>query len=62
MSRSYRSKRKDQGQSFVELAQVVPVSLFLLVGFVEVGGIVYNYLFPPDVAREGARFAADRDT
>lgn len=61
MSRSYRSKRKDQGQSFVELALVVPVLLFLLVGFVEVGGIVYNYLSLLDVAREAARFAADRD-
>lgn len=61
MSRSYRTKRQNQGQSFVELALVVPVLLFLLAGFVEVGGIIYNYLSLLDVAREAARFAADRD-
>lgn len=40
---------------------MVPVLLFLLMGFVEVGGIVYNYLSLLDVSREAARFAADRD-
>jgi len=56
-----RSKKKSAGQSFVELAIVLPVLLFLLIGFVEVGAIIYNYLSLMDVVREAARFAADRD-
>jgi len=59
-------KRKDirgkkSGQSFVELAIVLPLLLFLLIGFVEIGAIIYNYLSLMDVVREAARFAADRD-
>ncbi len=50
-----------KGQSFVELALVLPVLLFLLVGFVEVGGIIYNYLSMLDVTREAARFASEHN-
>ena len=56
-----RSRRKNSGQSFVELAIVLPLLLFLLIAFVEVGAIIYNYLSLMDVVREAARFAADRD-
>lgn len=56
-----RSRKESQGQSFVELAIVLPLLLFLLIGFVEVGAIIYNYLSLMDVVREAARFAADRD-
>ena len=61
MPQSYRLQDKNRGQSFVELALVVPVLLFLMVGFVEVGALIYNYLSLLDVAREASRFAADRD-
>ena len=61
-----KSKRKgslgkNTGQSFVELAIVLPLLLFLLIAFVEVGAVTYNYLSLLDVVREAARFAADRD-
>ncbi|MCJ7716048.1 MAG: pilus assembly protein [Anaerolineales bacterium] len=56
-----RSQGKNRGQSFVELAIVLPLLLFLLIGFVEVGAIIYNYLSLLDMVREAARFAADRD-
>ena len=52
---------KNKGQSFVELSIVLPLLLFLLIGFVEVGAMIYNYLSLLDVVREAARFAADRD-
>jgi hypothetical protein len=55
------SSGKTRGQSFVELAIVLPLLLFLLIGFVEVGGIVYTYLSMLDVAREAARFASEHD-
>ena len=56
-----RFSRKSVGQSFVELAIVLPLLLFLLIAFVEVGAVIYNYLSLLDVVREAARFAADRD-
>lgn len=56
-----RSRKKNVGQSFVELAIVLPVLLFLLIAFVEVGAVIYNYLSLLDVVREAARFAAERD-
>jgi hypothetical protein len=56
-----RSQKRSSGQSFVELAIVLPLLLFLLIAFVEVGAVVYNYLSLLDVVREAARFAADRD-
>jgi hypothetical protein len=52
---------RNRGQSFVELALVLPLLLFLLIAFVEIGAVIYNYLSLLDVAREAARFAADRD-
>ena len=50
-----------RGQSFVELSIVLPLLLFLLIAFVEVGAIVYTYLSMLDVAREAARFASEHD-
>jgi hypothetical protein len=57
----WRSQAENSGQSFVELAIVLPLLLFLMIAFVEVGAIIYNYLSLLDVVREAARFAADRD-
>ncbi|MGB2955061.1 MAG: TadE family protein, partial [Anaerolineales bacterium] len=56
-----RSPSRNRGQSFVELAIVLPVLLFLLIGFVEVGAVIYSYLSMLDVAREAARFASEHD-
>ena len=56
-----RSRKENAGQSFVELAIVLPVLLFLLIAFVEIGAVTYNYLSLLDVVREAARFASDRD-
>lgn len=57
----FREGKDKRGQSFVELALVLPVLLFLLVGFVEVGALVYTYLSMMDVTREAARFASEHD-
>lgn len=61
MRKFFRSSVQNRGQSFVELAIVLPLLLFLLVGFVEVGAIIYHYLSMLDVAREAARFASEHD-
>lgn len=60
-AQSSQTSAKGKGQSFVELALVLPILLFLLVGFVEVGALVYDYLSLLDVAREAARFASEHD-
>jgi hypothetical protein len=56
--RGYKGKK---GQSFVELAIVLPLLLFMLIGFVEVGALIYNYLSILDASREAARFASEHD-
>ncbi|MGB2965744.1 MAG: TadE family protein [Anaerolineales bacterium] len=61
MRNTARPPANNRGQSFVELAIVLPLLLFLLVGFVEVGAIIYSYLSMLDVAREAARFASEHD-
>ena len=61
MSKKINHTGKVKGQSFVELAIVLPLLLFLLIAFVEVGAIVYTYLSMLDVAREAARFASEHD-
>jgi len=56
-----RYSGRNRGQSFVELAIVLPVLLFLLIGFVEVGAVIYSYLSMLDAVREAARFASEHD-
>lgn len=50
-----------KGQSFVELALVLPVILVLLAGMVEVASYIFTYLNLLDLTREAARFASVRD-
>lgn len=61
MSNSYTKSHQEKGQSFVELAMVLPLLLFLLLAFVEVGGVIYHYLNMLDVVREAARYASEHD-
>jgi hypothetical protein len=53
--------RKDRGQSFVELALIIPVLLVVLAGMTEVGFFMFAYLNALDLTREAARFASTRD-
>lgn len=50
-----------KGQSFVELALIIPVILILLAGIVEVASYIFTYLNLLDLTREAARFASIRD-
>lgn len=52
---------KTRGQSFVELALIIPTLLLLIAGLVEVGFYIYSYLTALDMTREAARFASLRD-
>lgn len=50
--------RRENGQSTVEFALVLPVLLLLFMGIVEFGRIISSYMIINNLAREGARFAA----
>jgi len=58
--RKFRLFRPTQGQSFVELALVLPVLLLMLLGMVEVAFFISRYLDVLDLTREAARFASVR--
>lgn len=50
-----------RGQSFLELALVLPVLLIMLAGMTEVAFFIGRYLDALDLTREAARFASLRD-
>ncbi|PKN85375.1 MAG: hypothetical protein CVU46_11230 [Chloroflexi bacterium HGW-Chloroflexi-8] len=54
-------RKNSRGQSFVELALVVPILLLILLGLVEVAFFMGRYLDALDLTREAARFASGRE-
>lgn len=55
------NRRRSRGQSFVELAILLPLVLLLLAGLVEVGFLMFTYMNALDLTREAARFLSTRD-
>jgi len=53
-----RENDRQDGQSIVELALVLPLLLMILIGMVEVGWAMRSHLVVSAASREGARFAA----
>lgn len=53
--------RRGRGQSFLELALILPILLIMLVGMVEIVVFIGRYLDVLDLTREAARFASQRD-
>lgn len=49
---------REEGQSMVEFAMVLPVLILLLMGIIEFGRVISAYMVINNLAREGARFAA----
>ena len=56
-----KQKGQGSGQSFVELALIIPVILIMLAGMVEVAFVMFAYMTALDLTREAARFASARD-
>jgi Flp pilus assembly protein TadG len=54
----YRLKRKEDGQSVVEFALVLPILLMVVLGIMEFGWLFYGNIVMTSSAREGARTAA----
>ncbi len=53
-----QSKRKESGQSLVELAVSIVILLILLAGVVDLGRVAYYYIAMRDTAQEAASYAA----
>jgi len=51
-------QRAERGQGLLELVVVLPVLLILLLGIVEIGYALRDYLIVANACREGTRFAA----
>lgn len=50
--------RNNRGQTLVEFAIILPVLLLLVVGMMEFGLVINQYMVVAEAAREGARSAA----
>lgn len=50
--------KNNRGQALVEFALILPVFMLLVVGMLEFGVIINQYLVVAEAAREGARSAA----
>ena len=61
LQRKNRTDAASKGQSFVELALIIPILLVMLLGVVEVAFFLGRYLDILDLTREAARFASVRD-
>jgi TadE-like protein len=55
-----KSTRRTRGQSFLELALVLPILLLMLMGLIEVAFFIGHYLDALDLTREAARFGSVR--
>jgi len=53
-------RRKENGQSIVEMALLLPVLLLMLLGLLDFGRIYYAMVTMNDAAQEGAAYAAMR--
>ena len=50
--------QNNRGQALVEFALILPILLLLIIGSMEFGLIIHQYLVVAEAAREGARSAA----
>lgn len=55
------SRRRERGQSMLEMALITPVLILILAALVELGMLLNNYITILDAGREGARFGASGD-
>ncbi len=53
-----KKEKSQKGQSLAEFALLVPVLLLLVLGALQLGMIIYQYISVIQVAREGTRWAA----
>lgn len=52
-----KNQRRYSGQSIIEFALVLPLVLFLIIGFLDVGRIIFYYSSLTNAVREATRYA-----
>ena len=52
---------RDRGQSLVEITLFIPILIFMLVGFVEIGTYINDYITVTDTTRSAARYVSVQD-
>lgn len=55
-------KQNLKAQALVEFALILPIALFLILGFLDLGRAIFNYATISNMVREGARFAISDST
>lgn len=50
-------RKRYSGQTLVEFALIIPIALFLIIGFFDLGRAIFYYSSVSNMVREGARFA-----
>lgn len=55
-------KQPLRAQALVEFALILPIALFLILGFVDLGRAIFNYATISNMVREGARYAISDST
>jgi hypothetical protein len=58
MEHKQEKKRKEKGQSLIELALLVPLLLIILAGILDLGRLYFAFVAVADAAGEGAAYAA----
>jgi Flp pilus assembly protein TadG len=61
-SKKLSTKKKERGQSLVEVAISLPVILLLLVGTLDFGMAMFSYMILRDAAQEGALYGSFNPT
>src|SRR5258707_8994965 len=56
--RTERTSKREQGQSLVEVALVLPLLLLLLIGIIEIGRFAFYGILVANAARAGAQYGA----
>ena len=52
---------RDQGQSLVEITLFIPIMLLMLIGFIEIGTFINDYITVTDTTRSAARYVSSQN-
>jgi hypothetical protein len=56
-----RKLHSDRGQSLVEITLFIPIMLLMLIGFIEIGTFINDYITITDTTRSAARYVSSQD-
>ena len=56
-----RKLHSDRGQSLVEITLFIPIMLLMLIGFIEIGTFINDYITITDTTRSAARYVSSQE-